>query len=84
LGWYYSNTITIKLKIRSNKMADRGAVERSGTLGSNVMEEAVEYYYGLYSELAGITYRANVSGEYVYYTGEAPMGATDIVVVRVP
>jgi hypothetical protein len=48
------------------------------------MEEAVEYYYGLYSELAGITYRANVSGEYVYYTGEAPMGATDIVVVRVP
>lgn len=63
-------------------MAQLDGVEKSGDYGSLTREKAVVYYYNAYTALSSAVYRANVSGEYVYYTGEAPPGATDIVIVK--
>ena len=65
-------------------MADNSAVEKTGDFGSDLMERSAEYYYNEYTALTSVVYRAKVAGVYVYYTGEDPVGATDIVVVRVP
>jgi len=66
-------------------MANIEAVDKSGTYGTpNVLERSIEYYYNLYVNLSTVLYRAKVSGEYVYYTGSAPVGAADIVLARVP
>lgn len=63
-------------------MAQLDGVDKPDNYGSLTREKASEYYYNLYVALSSVVYRANVSGEYVYYTGEAPIGATDIVIVK--
>jgi hypothetical protein len=63
-------------------MADQEAVEKTTDFGSNILERSLEYYYNLYSALTDVLYRANISGEYVYYTGTAPPGATDITIIK--
>ena len=63
-------------------MADNSAVEKTGDFGSDLMERSAEYYYNEYTALTSVVYRAKVSGQYVYYTGTAPPGATDIVIVK--
>lgn len=63
-------------------MAQLDGVLKTGDYGFLAREKASEYYYNLYTALSSVVYRANVSGEYVYYTGEAPIGATDIVIIK--
>ena len=63
-------------------MAQLDGVEKSGDYGSLTREKAAVYYYNAYVALSSVVYRANLAGEYVYYTGEAPQGATDIVIVK--
>lgn len=63
-------------------MADNSAVEKTGDFGSDLMEKSAEYYYNEYTALISVVYRAKVAGQYVYYTGTTPPGATDIVTVK--
>lgn len=63
-------------------MAQLDGVIKTGNYNAILQENAVEYYYNAYTSLSSALYRAKVSGEFVYYTGASPVGATDIVIVK--